>query len=519
MSLNAETRRDDDPAWKPPEPWQLALSRFFDQAWVEILIGILIIASVLLTLFEFWLDYQLSLGISPVPTIFGNLTSQHLALAVRFDDIITTVFMIELTLRFLEYRSKRRFFVEYWLDIIAVLPIFRVFRSARALRLLRLFRLLRLVGVMTRLSSHFPTIFRRGLIDFISITGVILLSIAFGTIAILNVESSVSIGQPGGESSVAISTGEDSGFDLEGSFWFSLYTLFAGEPVPQVPQTLMGKCVAVFLMFMGMTTFAIFAGTVSAFMVDRLRVEGKVVDWDTLQDHIVICGWTPKTRVIITEYRASQSTRRTHIVVITELPLEMIDEDVKEWTNVIFIHDDFTKVNALMRAGIARAKTCLVLSDISGGRSEQDADARTILAALTVEKVNEKVYTCAELVNRSYASHLALGKVNDFVVSGEYEAHMLAQAAMNRGLVSVLGELMTYQHGNGFQRARVPESWVGKSFDEKLTEVREQEKAIIIAVHPVDGEALVNPQSYVFASGDEVVMITRGQSGLLSNSV
>ncbi|MDA7951745.1 MAG: hypothetical protein MPJ24_09690 [Pirellulaceae bacterium] len=55
------------------------------------------------------------------------------------------------------------------------------------------------------------------------------------------------------------------------------------------------------------------------------------------------------------------------------------------------------------------------------------------MGALTVEKLNESVYTCAELNEREYGSHLTMGHVNDYVVSGEYGAYLLANAA--RGLL------------------------------------------------------------------------------------
>ena len=87
---------------------------------------------------------------------------------VLVNDLITMTFVVELTLRFLAASSKKRFFAEFWLDILATLPLFRVFRAARALRLLRLGRLFRLFGVMSRLSGHYPAMFRRGIFDFLS---------------------------------------------------------------------------------------------------------------------------------------------------------------------------------------------------------------------------------------------------------------------------------------------------------------------------------------------------------------
>jgi voltage-gated potassium channel len=504
---------------KRPTSWQLALRRFFNQAWVEISIGLLVIVSVLLTLFEFWLELQFHQGANSVPTLIGTFYPDHLIWMIVANEIITSIFVVELTLRYFAASSKRRFFQEFWLDILATIPLFRVFRAARVLRLLRLVRLLRLAGVISRLSSHYPYIFRRGAMDFLIICGVLMLAIAFGTLAIMHFENQGSVrptraaGDRTATANTNVSDDEASQrneFDLNKSFWFSIYTLFAHEPVPQAPRTLSGKLVTVFLMFMGLTIFAIFAGTVSAFMVDRMRMEGRIVEWDSLQDHIVICGWTPKTKIIIDEYRANEKTRKTPIVVITELDLEQMEDVSRHWPRVHFVHDDFTKVSALKRAGINTAKTCLVLSDTSGNRSEQDADARTILASLTVEKINESVYTCAELVNRSYATHLETGKVNDFVVSGEYGAHMLAQAAMNRGLIGVLSELLTYQRGNEFHRIAIPESWVGASFDQKLSDVRKSTNVILVAVHPQVGGAMVNPENYNFQTRDEIIVISRG---------
>ena len=248
-------------------------------------------------------------------------------------------------------------------------------------------------------------------------------------------------------------------------------------------------------------------------MVDRLRVEGKIVNLNELDDHVVICGWTAKTETIIHEYRATKATKSTPIVIITELESDQLDAQVDRLPNVWLMHDDFTKLTALRRAGIEQAKTCLVLSDTSGGRSEQDADARTILASLTAEKINPDVYTCAELFNRDYASHLDIGNVNDYVVSGEYGAHMLAQDSRSRGLMEVLGELLTSRRGNEFHRQPIPENWVGTTFNDQFAKAKLEKDAVLLAVHPAgdnNSRPIVNPSSHTFAAGDEIVVISRG---------
>lgn len=466
--------------------------------------------SVALTLMELWLDSKLQNGEHPALVGLGSLDQSHLQIMEVINLSITLIFVVELCLRCVSALNRWEFLREFWLDIVATLPLFRVFRGIKALRLLRLIRLIRLLGVMSRLSSHFPYIFRRGAIDFMTICGLLMMAVLFGTAAMTIFEDAHHKNLIAANPDMAASQVERD-FDMENSFWFSVYTLFAGEPIPHQPKTLVGKIVTVFLMFMGLTIFAIFAGTVSAFMVDRLRIEGRVIRMNELDDHIVICGWTPKTEVILKEYRANHSTRGLPIVIITETDTDRIRAEIEKLPNVFLVYDDFTKLSALHRAGIANARICIVLADKTGGRSEQDADARTILASLTVEKVNPDVYTCAELYNRSYGTHLEMGKVNEFVISEEYGAYVIAQAGMHRGLINVLGELLTYRHGNEFFRTSIPSGWIGRSFNEKLNDLKQNQNAILVAVHPEDSTIHVNPDKHVFQEGDEVVVICRGQ--------
>ena len=56
----------------------------------------------------------------------------------------------------------------------------------------------------------------------------------------------------------------------------------------------------------GLSFDVVFTGTVSAFMVERLRAEDRKVDWDQLSDHVVICGWSSKGEIILEELRASR---------------------------------------------------------------------------------------------------------------------------------------------------------------------------------------------------------------------
>ena len=78
---------------------------------------------------------------------------------------------------------------------------------------------------------------------------------------------------------------------------------------------------------------------------------------------------------------------------------------------------------------------------------------------------------------------------------------------MKRGLSNVVAELLTYEQGNEFHRVPVPASWVGATFDEKLTELRTEHASILVGVHAPGEPPNINPTDYHFVAGDEVVLI------------
>ena len=460
--------------------WQRVLVQLFGNLWVELFIGLLIVVSVVLTFVEFGLTTEQQ----------GEPRSLLLYRIQIANQALTWFFVLELVLRYLKTLSYRKFLRECWVDLIAILPsLIPGLYTAKILRLVRLLRILRLFGFVFRASSSFPNVIKRGAVEYVIVCGLICLTVLMGTGAMTLFE---------GTGGARMSARE--------AFWFSIYTLFAGEPIPAAPLTFGGRVVSVIVMFMGLTIFAMFTGTITAFMVDQLRTKGRVVEVDQIQDHIIICGWNTKAEIIVGEYRAAQRTRTTPIVVVAQLD-EPPNLAATTQAHLSFMEDDFTRVSALEAAGIHRAHTCVILSDTMRGRSVQDADARTILAALTVERLNPDIYTCAELHNSEYAPHLQMGDVNDYVVSSEYSAYLLAQAALHRGLMGVFSELLTHQRGNQFYRVPLPDSWVGKAFDQLLIHLRKEHNALLVAVHGATSEVVVNPVSYEFQAGDEVVVI------------
>ncbi len=234
------------------------LDRFIHAPQTELVLTVLILLAVILVIAEVALEGK-GVGYKLV----------HLT-----QDLLTGIFIIELAIRYFIARKKQRFFRNYWLDIIAVIPFFRAFRL---LRLLRMLRLLRAAILLNRNLHRVSSPLAASLGAQIGVLLIVGLIILIGALAIYLLE---------GKNNQAFSS-------LTDALWWSFFTLISGEPIGGEPQTAPGRFVTLMVMIGGLTMFAVFTGVVSAVMMQRLKMvmDVKNLELDELRNHIVICGW------------------------------------------------------------------------------------------------------------------------------------------------------------------------------------------------------------------------------------
>jgi voltage-gated potassium channel len=427
----------------------------------------------------------------------------------RISNLITTVFAVELLLRLFVIRSLRRFFGGYWLDCLAVAPLLRPLRILRVLRLLRLFR----VGILLhRWVSRFESTFSRGYREYFVVGMVAATMILTGAMSIYFLE---------GGSNAGVG-------NFRKAMWWATYTMMAGEPIGSQPQTVEGRIVLLVMMLGGMTVFAMLTGTISAVMVERLRfsLEARDMQIEELENHIIVCGWNRGGSRLITELGTAEKYKDQAIVVIADFP-EGQDPDIdfrKITRERVFVYRrDYTRIQSLQDAGIERASLAILLADKLGSRNDQDRDARTVLAALSIERLCPGIFTCVELLHQENAPPLRLAGVEEVVIASELSSTIMAHASLNNGLVALFDEILTGTYGNAFYKSELPTEFVGKSFDDLLLVLREKYAAILLSAERKDEtlrepskdpqlpwEQFVNPdKSFRFQAGDRVVYLSR----------
>lgn len=466
----------------PKDRVVLTIKHIVDSAPFGLTIMCLILLSVIIIMIE----------------LFIELGPRASAYFQEVNDALTIIFIIELVLRWIASSSTKNFLSNYWIDILAVMPLFRIFRLGRVLRILRLLRLFRVFSIgseFTRKFKFLSRIFENRMTEIGIISSFALFAIIFGAVGLSQFE----MNDP---NSNITSTAD--------AFWKSLFSLMAGE-YADFPVTLGGKIVFFILLIFEMGVFAMLTGTISAIMMDKLKetTMHKHTNPEELDKHVIICGFGQKTIILAREFLLDPLFKDSELLIISEKPdiIEEMQRHGIDTNRVSIISEDFTSISALKKAGVERARLAVITSERSGNRSTQDVDARTILAALTIEKLNPAIHTSAEIYNEEYASHLKMGGVEDVVIQGEVSGKLLARISIHEGLLKFFTDLLSRESGNTLSFIDAEPEFVGKDYNEVALTLHSTKGYSLVGVKPYDKDVVINPKNWVIAAKDELLVI------------
>jgi len=455
-------------------PW---LRWLFESARFNLTLMFLILVSVVLILIE----------------TFVALPLAQLEMIQTINDFLTLVFIFELGLRWLISTSTGAFLREFWIDILSVMPMLRIFRVGRVLRLLRLFRVFSLGTNIHRRFAFFQKVFAGRLLEYCVISSFAIFAVIFGAVGFSQFEAGLTD---------RISTPVD-------AFWKSLFSLMAGE-YADYPVSFGGKIVFLVLLIFEMGVFAMLTGTFSAIMYDKLKESAmhKPANPDDLNKHIIICGFSTKAAILAAEFLMDPAFKHSEILLVSEKAnLEDLQNRNIKTHRVSVLKEDFTRMETLKKAGVERAVAAVILSEDGENRTTQDIDARTILAALTIEKLNPKIHTSAEIYNEEYASHLKMGGVEDVVIQGEVSGKLLARVAMHEGLLAFFKDLLSRESGNTLTFIDPPNEVVGKISEDAISILNRELGFTMVGIKPKGKPVIVNPRNHKIDATDEILVI------------
>ena len=300
---------------------------------------------------------------------------------------------------------------------------------------------------------------------------------------------------------------EDRAF--QDALWWAIVTLTTVGFGDISPVTLGGRMIGVVLMFFGIGVLGTFTATVaSAFVQQRQRKDRGMDDCD-LDGHIILCGWNDRAKEILKDLRADSRSAATAIALVADVETNPAGDD----EHLHFVRGTETE-DDLMRAGIKRAATVVLVGDRSQDYRARDATA--VLAVLTVKSLNPSAYVIVELAGEENVPHCRHAKADEIIVSADLCSRVISTATLDHGISKVLHELLSAQVGHDLMTHPVPDGYGGQSFIDVFSDLKRTEGKIALAIKRHGTEHIVtNPDADARVAADDrlVVISARARGG------
>jgi len=250
-------------------------------------------------------------------------------------------------------------------------------------------------------------------------------------------------------------------------------------------------------------------GKLAEVLVNLALKGGVFVKKVNFEKHIVICGWNFQGQKILESLLSSDDYKETPIVILADMEKIPYDSD-----EVDFIPGCPWKKENLIRAGIPKADTAIILTDIRGEKtSNPDADA--LMVALAIENLNRKVHTCVQLLFSENIIHLENAKVDEIICLDQVGGNLMVSSALNHGISKVMNELLTFDKGSEIYRyeRKVSDEFTDKSFREVGKKLLEK-NMILIAIETKKDDYVIEACSndWIHSYGEDKVLIINPQN-------
>ena len=279
-------------------------------------------------------------------------------------------------------------------------------------------------------------------------------------------------------------------------------------------------------MIASVTVIVIITAKITSVFVEFVSRGGIMAKKVNLSGHTLICGWNFQGERVISELFSADVRQQRGVVVLNDNERRPFKDD-----RVEFIKGDPSQDKDLVRAGVMKAESVIVLTDLTKGANEADAEA--LMVVLAVESLNPKVHTCAQIVNSANRMHLERAHADEIICLDQVGGSLAVASALNHGVSRIVSELLNFNLGSEFYRydREISDELVGKEFSQ-AAQVLAQKRIILLAIETDYSEELprqlssdvvyklpeeeramvVNPQSdYFIRQGDALFVVAESE--------
>jgi voltage-gated potassium channel len=277
------------------------------------------------------------------------------------------------------------------------------------------------------------------------------------------------------------------------TLWYIFVFLISGADAPITTSG--GRFLAALFIVEGLVATSLLIATITA----RRLKGGARVDVRHMRGHTVICGWSPRLKRILQQFRESGVLDHRSIVLLADLP----QNPLPDGKDIVFVQGDPSDDQDLLRAGIQEAAGAIIMAD----SQREDSDGRAILITLAIESLNPGVYTCVEIYDPSNIRHLQRSGADEIVCLNQFGEYLVLQSAVSPGLSKMFMELLSFGVGDEVFRVPVATWMLGKTFRKTMLALASEREIVTVAAER-DGQIVVNPKGdYRIKDGDHLFVI------------
>jgi len=182
-----------------------------------------------------------------------------------------------------------------------------------------------------------------------------------------------------------------------------------------------------------------------------------------IEKHIIICNWSEKADLLISELHDPSLDKKRPIIIITENPQAIPDFDKNEkYRGIMIVKGNPSHEEALKRAGVVSASTVIILADRELG---DVADTKTIMTAIAIDHINPSIHVVAEVLQSLNVPYFSYTHVDEIICLELLTERLLAQSCLTPGISFIFSDLLTQSKDtNEIYVEDIPSKYIGQTF-------------------------------------------------------
>lgn len=291
-------------------------------------------------------------------------------------------------------------------------------------------------------------------------------------------------------------------WSLLDSFYMTVITISTTGFKEVKPLSEVGRLFTVFLIISGVLSLAYTGGKAAQILVEKkmLRRRRMKRRLDVMANHYIVCGYGRMGKQICEALKKNKYP----FVVIENNP-ENVEHLIEKGYD--FVNDDATHDEALLKAGLARAR---------GLVSAVATDAENVFTTLSAKELNPNIFLVARAIDEGTESKLMKAGADRVVKPYELGGNRMVQLLMRPGVIDFIdGVARDHDTAISLEEITVCEgsSLIGKTLANST--IRRDLDIIIVAINSADGVFRYNPKSDTeIKLNDKLIAI--GESGNLN---